>query len=113
MYHVDFDLVLLQDIKVNNELTQKMRSMCSLLMQLLLQSATTGVTDIASELILCCKKVFGDLIDVDANGISHEENEQPQLFMDVLVDILLSLLAQSSAPIRVAAEQVRGIVWIL
>lgn len=90
-----------------------MRAMCSLLMQFLLQSATTGVNDITSELLLCCKKAFGELIEVDANEIVQEDDGGSPSFMDVLVDILLSLLAQSSAPIRAAAEQVRGIVWIL
>eukprot|EP00250_Pteridium_aquilinum_P013456 c21353_g1_i1 orf=322-4125(-) len=89
----------------NNEQTPKVRAMSSLLMQLLLQSATTGVNDIASELLLCCKNAFGEMIEVDANGNVDEGGELPS-FMDVLVDILLSLLAQSSAPIRAAAEQV-------
>lgn len=92
--------------KAENEKSQKIQAMCSLLMQLLLQSVTAAhVNEIAAELIICCERVFGELIEVDAKGDDQEEEDSP-VFMDVLVDILLSLLAQASAPIRAAAEQV-------
>ncbi|KAI5077513.1 hypothetical protein GOP47_0007337 [Adiantum capillus-veneris] len=92
--------------EASNEQTQKVRAMCSLLMQLLLQSVTTGSNDVTSELILCCKQAFGKLITVDEiDDIQEEKTEEP-FYMDVLVDILLSLLAQASASIRSAAEQV-------
>ncbi|MCO5547457.1 hypothetical protein L7F22_000907 [Adiantum nelumboides] len=87
----------------SNEQTQKIRAMCSLLMQLLLQCVTTGANDVTAELILCCKQAFGRLIKLDNN---QEDSTEEPFFMDVLVEILLSLLAQSSASIRSAAEQV-------
>lgn len=91
--------------KAENEQSQKIQAMCSLLMQLLLQSVTAHVNEIAAELIICCERAFGELIEVDAKGGDEEEEDSP-VFMDVLVDILLSLLAQASAPIRAAAEKV-------
>ncbi|MCO5608521.1 hypothetical protein L7F22_062732 [Adiantum nelumboides] len=87
----------------SNEQTQKIRAMCSLLMQLLLHSVTTGANDVTAELILCCKQAFGRSIKLDNN---QEDSTEEPFFMNVLVEILLSLLAQSSASIRSAAEQV-------
>ena len=86
------------------ENVKKIEAMCSLLMQLLLRSVTSQVVEIAADLIMCCKRAFGDLIDVDTEGSDNGE-ELPN-FIDVLIDILLSLLTETSAPIRAAAEQV-------
>jgi hypothetical protein len=54
---------------------------------------------------LCCKRAFGDLIDVYTEG--DDDDEELPAFIDVLIDILLSLLTEQSAPIRAAAEQVQ------
>ena len=73
-----------------------------LLLQLLLRPGE--FSEAASEIIICCKKFFPspDLLDSDdePNG-----DEAPEL-MDVFVDTMLSLLPQSSAPMRSAIEQV-------
>ncbi|KAH7421565.1 hypothetical protein KP509_13G063900 [Ceratopteris richardii] len=90
----------------NNEQIEKARAMHSLLMQLLAQTVTTGISDLAMELIMCCKKAFGNLIKLDILDDGESEEEEAPFFMDVLVETLLSLLAQPSAPMRTAAEQV-------
>nr|GEU41031.1 myb-binding protein 1A [Tanacetum cinerariifolium] len=73
-----------------------------LLLQLLLRPGE--FSEATSEIIICCKKFFPspDLLDSDdePNG-----DEEPEL-MDVFVDTMLSLLPQSSAPMRSAIEQV-------
>ncbi|KAK6253357.1 hypothetical protein QUC31_015077 [Theobroma cacao] len=62
--------------------------------------------DAASELIICCKKAFSAPDDLDSSGEDELDNDAAPELMDVLVDTLLSLLPQSSAPMRSAIEQV-------
>lgn len=59
----------------------------------------------ASDLIICCKKFLAAPDLLDLNEVELEGDETPEL-MDVLVDTLLSMLPQSSAPMRSAIEQV-------
>ncbi|XP_043711962.1 rDNA transcriptional regulator pol5-like [Telopea speciosissima] len=87
----------------------KLHALRYLLIQLLLQVllGQGEFSEAASEVIICCKKAFGT---VDLPESSGEEDESdsggmPEL-MDVLLDTLLSLLPQSSAPMRSAVEQV-------
>ncbi|CAI0539660.1 unnamed protein product [Linum tenue] len=72
-----------------------------LLLQLLLHPAE--FTEPVSEIIICCKKAFV-LSDVLESG--EDVSDSDVLWMDVLVDTLVSLLPQSSAPIRSAVEEV-------
>lgn len=58
-----------------------------------------------SELIICCKKAF-PVVDVVDSGEDNLDGDDAPAVMDVLVDTLLSLLPQSSAPMRTAIEQV-------
>lgn len=76
-----------------------------LLLQLLLQP--DEYSEAASELMICCRKAFSihDLLGSSSGEDESEDGESPEL-MDVLVDTLLSLLPQSSAPLRFAVEQV-------
>ena len=85
---------------------RKMQAMRFLLIQLLLQIPLKHeeVCETATELLICCKEAFGNVIDLDVES-DNEENVRPA-FMDVLIDALLSLLPQSSGPVRVAVEQV-------
>jgi DNA polymerase phi len=87
---------------------QRLHALRYLLIQLLLQVLLRPgeFTEAASELIICCKKAFPlpDIQDSDADDEPISE-EVPEL-MNVLVDTLLSLLPQSSAPMRSAIEQV-------
>ncbi|CAM6089353.1 unnamed protein product [Calypogeia fissa] len=89
----------------SGEKKDRLQAMLSLIMQLLFESRLVPsiAVEIASEITICCKKAFGDLVELEVE--SPEDGEEPA-FMDVLVDVLLSLLAQPSAPIRAAAEQV-------
>lgn len=86
----------------------KCHAMRYLLIQLLLQILLRPgeFSEAASELVICCKKTFGssDLLGSSGEDESNE-NGAPEL-MDVLVDTMLSLLPQSSAPLRTAIEQV-------
>ncbi|CAA2961325.1 DNA polymerase V-like [Olea europaea subsp. europaea] len=81
----------------------KIHAMRYLLIQLLLQILVRPgeFSEGASELIMCCKKAFGPSDLLKSSG----EDGTPEL-MDVLVDTMLSLLPQSSAPMRSAIEQV-------
>lgn len=90
----------------SGEKKDRLQAMLSLLVQLLFESrlVPSVALEIASEITICCNKAFGDLVELEVE--SPEDGEEPA-FMDVLVDVLLSLLAQPSAPIRAAAEQVR------
>ena len=65
-------------------------------------------TEAAFELITCCKKAFPapDLLESSGEDEDEDDDAAPAV-MDVLVDTLLSLLPQSSAPMRTAIEQVR------
>ncbi|XP_071736935.1 uncharacterized protein [Rutidosis leptorrhynchoides] len=84
----------------------RLHSLRYLLIQLLLQLLLRPgeFSEAASEMIICCKKFFPspDLIDSDEEPDSSEAPES----MDVFVDTLLSLLPQSSAPMRSAIETV-------
>ncbi|XP_071696370.1 uncharacterized protein [Rutidosis leptorrhynchoides] len=84
----------------------RLHSLRYLLIQLLLQLLLRPgeFSEAASEMIICCKKFFPspDLIDLDEEPDSSEAPES----MDVFVDTLLSLLPQSSAPMRSAIEMV-------
>ena len=62
--------------------------------------------DSASELIICCKKAFAASDDLDSSGEDELDSDATPKLMDVLVDTLLSLLPQSSAPMRSAIEQI-------
>ncbi|BBN10857.1 DNA polymerase phi [Marchantia polymorpha subsp. ruderalis] len=86
---------------------ERLQAMISIIVQLLFESLLTPnvAVESAPEISICCKKAFGDLVDVDVDSDTEEGSEAPA-FMDVLVDLLLSLLAESSAPVRLAAEQV-------
>ncbi|CAI9781808.1 unnamed protein product [Fraxinus pennsylvanica] len=81
----------------------KSHAMRYLLIQLLLQILVRPgeFSEAASELIMCCKKAFGPSDLLKSSG----EDGTPEL-MDVLVDTMLSLLPQSSAPMRSSIEQV-------
>ncbi|KAG6761233.1 hypothetical protein POTOM_034440 [Populus tomentosa] len=85
----------------------KLHAMRFLLIQLLLQVLLRPgeFSEAASELVICCKKAFAasDLLD---SGEEELNNDADPKLMDVLVDTFLSLLPQSSAPLRSAIEQV-------
>ena len=85
----------------------KLHAMRYLLIQLLLQVLLRPgeFSEAASELIICCKKAFAasDLLDP---GEEELDNDADPKLLDVLVDTFLSLLPQSSAPMRSAIEQV-------
>ncbi|KAJ6985081.1 rDNA transcriptional regulator pol5-like [Populus alba x Populus x berolinensis] len=85
----------------------KLHAMRFLLIQLLLQALLRPgeFSEAASELVICCKKAFAasDLLD---SGEEELDNDADPKLMDVLVDTFLSLLPQSSAPLRSAIEQV-------
>ncbi|KAL9231928.1 hypothetical protein vseg_007086 [Gypsophila vaccaria] len=86
----------------------KVHALRYLLMQLVLQHLLRPgeFTEAASELIICCQKAFPVNNDLEVSREDEpEDGESPEL-MDVLVDTLLSLLPQSSAPLRSAVEQV-------
>ncbi|PPD85152.1 hypothetical protein GOBAR_DD17922 [Gossypium barbadense] len=75
-----------------------------LLLQVLLRPGE--FCDAASELTICCKKVFAAPDDLNSSGEDELDGDAAPELMDVLVDTLLSLLPQSSAPMRTAIEQV-------
>ncbi|KAM5548469.1 rDNA transcriptional regulator pol5 [Rosa sericea] len=75
-----------------------------LLLQMLLRPKEFLVA--VSELIICCKKAFPVFDLVDSCGEDNLDGDDAPAVMDVLVDTLLSLLPQSSAPMRTAIEQV-------
>lgn len=86
----------------------KLHALRYLLIQLLLQllQRPGEFTEAASELIICCRKAFSIHDPPESSEEDEaEDGESPEL-MDVLVDTLLSLLPQSSAPLRSAVEQV-------
>lgn len=91
-----------------NTTANKLHALRYLLIQVLLQVLLRPgeFSEAASELILCCKKAFSSSDLLESSGEDElDDNETPEL-MDVLVDTLLSLLPQSSAPMRSAIEQV-------
>ncbi|XP_073123017.1 uncharacterized protein [Henckelia pumila] len=86
----------------------KLHALRYLLIQLLLQILLHPgeFFEAATELLVCCKKAFGssDLLGSSSEDELDGDND-PEL-MDVVVDTMLSLLPQSSAPLRSAIEQV-------
>ncbi|KAF9665861.1 hypothetical protein SADUNF_Sadunf16G0168800 [Salix dunnii] len=86
----------------------KLHAMRCLLIQLLLQVLLRPgeFSEAASELIICCKKAFVASDLLDSSGEEELDNDADPKLMDVLVDTFLSLLPQSSAPLRSAIEQV-------
>ncbi|KAJ9175014.1 hypothetical protein P3X46_013601 [Hevea brasiliensis] len=79
-----------------------------LLIQLLLQVLLRPgeLSEAVSELIICCKKAFAVSDLLDSSGENELDSDDTPEVVDVLVDTLLSLLPQSSAPMRSAIEQV-------
>ncbi|KAL2579324.1 hypothetical protein AAZV13_15G056800 [Glycine max] len=79
-----------------------------LLIQLLLQVLLHPgeFSEAASELVICCKKAFSTSDLPESSGEDDVEVDDAPELMDVLVDTLLSLLPQSSAPMRSSIEQV-------
>lgn len=86
----------------------KLHALRYLLIQLLLQVLLRPgeFSESASELILCCKKAFSSSDLLESSGDDEIDGDETPELMDVLVDTLLSLLPQSSAPVRSAIEQV-------
>lgn len=86
----------------------KLHALRYLLIQLLLQVLLRPgeFTEAASELIICCKKAFASSDLLESSGEDEPDDDGTPELMDVLVDTLLSLLPQSSAPMRSAIEQV-------
>lgn len=86
----------------------KLHALRYLLIQLLLQLLLRPgeFTEAASELIICCRKAFSIHDLPESSGEDEAEDGGSPEMMDVLVDTLLSLLPQSSAPLRSAVEQV-------
>ncbi|KAG5104543.1 hypothetical protein JHK82_041513 [Glycine max] len=78
-----------------------------LLIQLLLQVLLHPgeFSEAASELVICCKKAFSTSDLPESSGEDDVEVDDAPELMDVLVDTLLSLLPQSSAPMRSSIEQ--------
>jgi DNA polymerase phi len=90
---------------------ERLLAMRSLLLQLLLESFLEpgSVSGSAVDLAICCRKAFPGISAGVTDNLQHDSNEMPPV-MDVLVDIILSLLAQSSLPVRAAAEQVSQVL---
>lgn len=86
----------------------KLHALRYLLIQLLLQVLLRPeeFTEAAMELIICCKKAFSSADLLGSSGDDELDGDGTPQLMDVLVDTLLSLLPQSSAPMRSAIEQV-------
>ncbi|KAL6545842.1 hypothetical protein OROGR_009716 [Orobanche gracilis] len=87
----------------------KLHAIRYLLIQLLLQIILRPgeLFEAASEVIICCKKAFGSSSDLlESSEEDEADGEGAPELMDVLVDTMLSLLPQSSAPLRSAIEQV-------
>ncbi|KAL0365238.1 UNVERIFIED_CONTAM: Myb-binding protein 1A-like protein [Sesamum angustifolium] len=86
----------------------KLHALRYLLIQLLLQILLRPgeFFEAASELVVCCKKAFGSSDLLESSGEDEPEGDGVPELMDVLVDTMLSLLPQSSAPLRSAIEQV-------
>ncbi|KAL6964195.1 DNA-directed DNA polymerase [Sarracenia purpurea var. burkii] len=86
----------------------KLHALRYLLIQLVLQVLLRPgeFSEAASELTICCKKIFATPDLLDSSGEDETDGDGMPALMDVLVDTLLSLLPQSSAPMRSAIEQV-------
>ncbi|EXB50646.1 Myb-binding protein 1A [Morus notabilis] len=87
--------------------TNRLHALRHLLIQLLLQMLLRPreFSEAASELIICCRKAYPTPDLLESSGEDDTE-AAASAEMDVLVDTLLSLLPQSSAPMRTAIEQV-------
>lgn len=85
----------------------KLHALRYLLIQLLLQIILRPgeFFEAASEVVMCCKKAFVSSV-LESSGEDEPDGDGAPKLMDVLVDTLLSLLPQSSAPMRSAIEQV-------
>lgn len=85
-----------------------MHALRYLLIQLLLLVLLSPgeYSEAASELIICCKKAFSGSDLPESSGEEDVESDDAPELMDVLVDTLLSLLPQSSPPMRSSIEQV-------
>ena len=88
----------------------KLHALRYLLIQLVLQVLLRPgeFSEAASELIICCKKAFATPDLLDSSGEDDADGDETPALMDILVDTLLSLLPQSSAPMRSAIEQVNA-----
>ncbi|KAG8368547.1 hypothetical protein BUALT_Bualt15G0056900 [Buddleja alternifolia] len=86
----------------------KLHAIRYLLIQVLLQILLRPgeFFEAASELVMCCKKAFGSSDLLESSGEDEPDEDGAPELMDVLVDTMLSLLPQSSAPLRSAIEQV-------
>lgn len=86
----------------------KLHALRYLLIQLLLQVLLRPgeFSEAASDLVMCCKKAFATSDLLNSSGEDESDGDSTPELMDVLVDTLLSLLPQSSAPVRSAIEQV-------
>lgn len=84
----------------------KLHALRYLLIQLLLQVLLHPgeYSEAASELVICFKKTFSSDLPESSGEDDLEVDDAPEL-MDVLVDTLLSLLPQSSAPMRSSIDQ--------
>ncbi|KAH6833125.1 DNA polymerase V family [Perilla frutescens var. hirtella] len=89
------------------EKASKLHALRYLLIQLLLQIILRPgeFFEAASEVVMCCKKAFVSS-DLESSGEDEPDGDGAPELMDVLVDTMLSLLPQSSAPMRSAIEQV-------
>ncbi|RZC57897.1 hypothetical protein C5167_005198 [Papaver somniferum] len=88
----------------------KLHALRYLLIQLLLQVLLRPeeFSEAAFQLVICCQKLYPspDFLESGEDAVMDDsETAEPELF-DVLVDALLSLLPQSSPPLRLAVEQV-------
>ncbi|KAJ7557143.1 hypothetical protein O6H91_05G113300 [Diphasiastrum complanatum] len=92
---------------VDGERCEKLKAMRSLLVQMVLQSCLDPGWDIeiASELLICCRHAFGDLLRLNLGEIEENLSETPPV-IEVIVDLVIYLLSKPSAPLRSAAEQV-------
>lgn len=88
----------------------KLHALRFLVIQLLLQILLRPCefSEAAAELNICCKRAFGSTDLLDSSGEDESSVDGTPYSMDVLVDTMLSLLPQSSAPLRSAIEQVSG-----
>lgn len=107
-------LTIATNLQVKSEMDadrlRRLLALRSLLSLLLLESfLEPGSTDdIAAELAICCSKAFPELPELSkvAPPVEVEEESEAPPVMDVLLDVLLSLLAKASTPVREAAEKV-------
>ncbi|KAK8938561.1 hypothetical protein KSP39_PZI011336 [Platanthera zijinensis] len=87
-------------------LANKLHAMRYLLIQLVLQILLhpNDFSEAASDLIICCNKLFPSTADNDSED-AFDDNDMPKL-MDVLVETLLSILPRSSGRMSYVVEQV-------